>query len=71
MIADVFQAVVEMPRKVKIIIIPPVNEFGRRIGEVKHAPANVAKGARGRGLVNNSNARMSEMERHRMLIVNQ
>jgi hypothetical protein len=55
--------------QILVVIIPPVDELGFWICKLMHPMADVAERSSGRGLVYNANARVIDMQRYRMLVV--
>jgi hypothetical protein len=58
-----------MPRKVKVIVVPPVNEFSRGISKFVQALAKVSQRSCGGCLINNPHSGMVEAKRNWMLVV--
>jgi len=67
----VVEAVLQVPGEIQVIVIPPVDEVGGRVGEFEHPLLYVAERTGGRRLVHDPDFWMIDAERNRVLVVDQ
>jgi hypothetical protein len=65
------QAVLQVPGEIEIVVVPPVNEVGGRIGKVVHPLSNVPQRTGRWRLVHDPDLGVIEAERNGMLVVDE